>query len=536
MMTMTGQDNQPAYQTTTTAGMMVAPPGPAPLELVPVGTTMTMAAAPAAMTMMMTTEGTAAARMTTTAVTTDQPRWKLGLRLRLLGWALSLLAVASIASVVVIRQVLVNQLENRVATDMRQEVSEFRRLVDAWSPGTGRPPGDDLRAIADSYLTRNEMSTGESVLVFVEGQFYQGTSTPGELGLPAAQVAEWTTLTTSRQGQIDDHQQGPAHWLVTPVSWDGQTYGQFVVTGFTAGQYADIEHAVQLMGLSCLLVIVVVAAGGYLAMGRALRPLRNVTEAAQVISETDLARRISVTGTDEVAVLSRTFNTMLGRLERAFQTQQAFLSDAGHELRTPITIVRGHLEVMGDDPLERAETIALVTDELDRMNRMVNDLLMLARAEQPDFLQPAPADAAALMDDVFVKASALGNRDWRLNLSGPAWVWADRQRLTQAVMQLAQNAVQFTAEHGRIELAVAVTGQEVQLSVTDDGIGVEPQDRDRIFGRFARAAHRTEGTGLGLAIVAAIAQAHNGRVELESVPGGGSTFTITLPRDGGEPK
>ncbi|MGX7672668.1 sensor histidine kinase [Plantactinospora sp. DSM 117369] len=318
---------------------------------------------------------------------------------------------------------------------------------------------------------------------------------------------------------------------------DGAVRGQVVVLEFGAERRAEIDRAVRLMALACLLVIVVVAAGGYLAMGRALRPLRTVTETARTIEETDLSRRIEVTGTDEVADLAHTFNGMLGRLHRAFAAQQAFVSDAGHELRTPITIVRGHLELMGDDPDERAETVALITDELDRMNRMVNDLLMLARAEQPDFLHPEQVEVAMMLHDVYAKAVALGDRDWRLGELAETAVWADRQRLTQALMQLAQNAVQFTDVGDTIELSAraGTPGQpgRVLLSVRDTGIGIEPEDRERIFARFARAAHaprrHAEGSGLGLAIVAAIAEAHRGTVAVDSVPGAGSTFTLVLP-------
>ena len=319
---------------------------------------------------------------------------------------------------------------------------------------------------------------------------------------------------------------------------DGAVRGQVVVVEFGAERRADIDRAVRLMALACLLVIVVVAAGGYLAMGRALRPLRTVTETARTIEETDLSRRIEVTGTDEVADLAHTFNGMLGRLHRAFAAQQAFVSDAGHELRTPITIVRGHLELMGDDPADRAETIALVTDELDRMNRMVNDLLMLAKAEQPDFLHPDHVEVDLMMHDVYAKAVALGDRDWRIGTIDEVTVWADRQRLTQALMQLAQNAVQFTSPGDTIELSArrehpgqAEPGR-VLLAVRDTGVGIEPEDRERIFARFARADHaraRAEGAGLGLAIVAAIAEAHRGTVAVDSIPGAGSTFTLVLP-------
>ncbi|MFD0969019.1 sensor histidine kinase [Plantactinospora endophytica] len=484
--------------------------------------------------------------MTTTEATrettTESPvrRWRpaLGLRLRLLGWALALLAIASLASVVVIRQVLLNQLENRIAADMRQEVTEFRRLVGGRDPASGQPFGTDLRAIADTYLLRNEPQAGELVLVFVDGTFHRATANPpyDPSGDPDL-LRRWTGLTDSTYGRIADSPAGSARWLAVPVVIDGAVRGQVVVLEFGAERRAEIDRAVRLMTLACLLVIVVVAAGGYLAMGRALRPLRTVTETARTIEETDLSRRIAVTGTDEVADLAHTFNGMLGRLHRAFAAQQAFVSDAGHELRTPITIVRGHLELMGDDPDERAETVALITDELDRMNRMVNDLLMLARAEQPDFLHPERVEVAMMMHDVYAKAVALGDRDWRLGDLDDTAVWADRQRLTQALMQLAQNAVQFTEVGDTIELSARseTPGQpgRVLLAVRDTGVGIEPEDRERIFARFARAEHaprrHAEGAGLGLAIVAAIAEAHRGTVAVDSVPGAGSTFTLVLP-------
>jgi signal transduction histidine kinase len=456
-----------------------------------------------------------------------------GLRPRLLGWALVLLALASLSSVLVIRQVLLNQLENRITTDLRQEATEFRLLASGNNPGTGEPFGSDLAAIAETYLLRNEPQTGEAVLLFIDGRFYGATpEPPADLTTDAGLVRHWTGLTTSTYGRVDDTPAGSARWLAVPVSLDGAVRGHVVIAEFGAERRAEVDRAVWLMAVSCLLVIVVVAAGGYLGMGRALRPLRRVTEAARDIEEADLSRRIPVTGSDEVAALGHTFNGMLARLERGFAAQQAFLSDAGHELRTPITIIRGHLELMGDDPVEQRETVALVTDELDRMNRMVDDLLMLARAEQPDFLTLAPVDADAVLREVFAKATALGDRDWRLGAVEPVPVLADRQRLTQALMQLAQNAVQFTNEGDRIEFSAHRSGDRVLLAVADAGIGIEPADRQRIFERFARTdagRRRAEGAGLGLAIVAAIASAHRGSVAVDSVPGAGSTFTIVLP-------
>jgi signal transduction histidine kinase len=457
----------------------------------------------------------------------------LGLRLRLLGWALLLLTVASLTSIVTIRQVLLNQLENRITADLKQEVTEFGLLADGLDPATGEPFGSDVARIADTYLVRNEPHAGESVLILVDGQVYGASPDPPfDLSTDVTLVERWASVSGGRWGEVGDTPAGPARWLAVPVVIDDTVRGHIVVAQFMGVSRAEIDRAVQVMALACLLVIVVVAAGGYLAMGRALRPLRAVTETAQAIEETDLSRRIEVTGSDEVARLARTFNAMVGRLERAFAAQQAFLSDVGHELRTPITIVRGHLELLGDDPAERRETVALVVDELDRMSRMVNDLLMLARAERPDFLRLAQVDVGAMMVDVYAKATALGARDWQLGTVDAVRVRADRQRLEQALMQLVQNAVQFTAEGDRIGLSARTGDGQLQLAVHDTGIGIDPADREQIFERFGRAEPgraRAEGAGLGLAIVAAIAGAHRGRVDVAGAPGAGATFSLVIP-------
>jgi two-component system, OmpR family, sensor kinase len=288
------------------------------------------------------------------------------------------------------------------------------------------------------------------------------------------------------------------------------------------------------VGLAMLLVGSVLA---WLLADRVLRPVKTVTDTARSISGGDLSRRIPVSGHDEIGVLAETFNDMLARLEAVFERQQRFVDDAGHELRTPITIVRGHLELLEDDPDERRETLALVMDELDRMARIVNDLLTLAKWEQPDFLATSTVDLGALVDDVLAKSAALGDRAWRLDGRADVAIVADRQRLTQALMQLAQNAVQHTRGGDEIALGAFASDQEVRLWVRDTGPGVPFEEQQRVFDRFYRAGEprRSEGAGLGLSIVQAIAGAHGGRLDLSSVPGSGATFTIVLPRHRFEP-
>ncbi|WP_249044438.1 sensor histidine kinase, partial [Crossiella equi] len=203
-----------------------------------------------------------------------------------------------------------------------------------------------------------------------------------------------------------------------------------------------------------------------------------------------------------------------------------------HELRTPITIVSGHLELMGDDPQERAEVVRLCTDELDRMNRIVQDLLLLAKAERPDFLHLDTVSLPELTSDIDANVRQLANRRWVLEAMAEGEARLDPQRVTQAVVQLAQNAVQHTAEGAEIRLGSSRYDGRVSFWVTDSGPGVAPEEQEAIFERFARGAGgRTDrsGAGLGLAIVKAIAEAHHGVVRVVSEPGSGATFGIELP-------
>jgi signal transduction histidine kinase len=260
-----------------------------------------------------------------------------------------------------------------------------------------------------------------------------------------------------------------------------------------------------------------------------------VAATAQGITETDLSGRIPVAGRppDELTGLAVAVNAMLDRVETGVAAQRRFLDDAGHELRTPITIVRGHLDVLDPaDPDDVRETLALVDDELERMNRMVAELLLLARAEQPAFVRPQPVDVAELTAEVFRNVTRLGDRDWRLAGTAEGDLLLDPQRLTQAVVALADNAVAHTGPGDRVEVGSRRDGDRLLVWVADAGPGIAEADQERVFERFARGSsggRRSEGAGLGLSIVRAIATAHGGDVELRSRPGEGARLTLVLP-------
>jgi two-component system, OmpR family, sensor kinase len=222
-------------------------------------------------------------------------------------------------------------------------------------------------------------------------------------------------------------------------------------------------------------------------------------------------------------------NTAVGLTRR----EREFIGDTGHELRDPLTICRGYLELLGDDPEERRRTIALVLDELDRMARTVDQLQLLAEAEEPDFLQPEPIDLGPFAHELTTKASAIASRRWTVEHVADGELLADPRRMIEAVMNLAHNAVQHTDPDDTIAIGTSLSEDEARVWVRDTGTGIPVADQARIFDRFTRggnADRRHRGGGLGLAVVRAIAEAHGGRVDLESRLGQGSSFTIVLPR------
>ncbi|WP_221643738.1 MULTISPECIES: cell wall metabolism sensor histidine kinase WalK [unclassified Nostoc] len=468
------------------------------------------------------------------AQTNQSPKWYrlfFGVRTRILVCYVLLMAFSAVVSIAVIRQVLFVRLQQRIEKSLEQEIDEFRLLTQTSNPQKSQLSEDEIASIFKIYLNRNIPDDDEFMITLINGQYYKSSprALPSYLKNDSYPINYWAEMTMPQYGHITTRK----HTIIyraEPIT-RGDTHGVFVVAQSPAGEYHEIDEAVMVIIEVSFLVLGVASLLGWVVVGRLLIPLRLLTETARSISESDWKRSIPVTGSDEIAELTITFNEMLERLQAAFATQRDFINDAGHELRTPITIIRGHLELLGDDPQERQETIELVTDELDRMSRFVNDLLLLAKAEQPNFLNLKTVEIGLLTEELYAKAKALAERDWRLEAIASGLIVADRQRLTQAIMNLAQNATQHTNDGSMIALGSLITNGKVRFWVRDTGAGIAPSDQKRIFQRFARGCcgRRSEGAGLGLAIVQAIAEAHGGKIELFSRPLGGSTFTLVIP-------
>ncbi len=475
------------------------------------------------------------------------PRWQRFFgeaRTRILICYILLMAFFVSVSIPAIRQRLFTLVQKRVEEELSEEVTEFKemlaqeyyakngaieqRLKEKYGSVETDLHRNKLTAMFDVYLSRKLTEDDTFLIAIVEGKFYKSSSKalPKQLQPDSDLVKGWTQLSQFDRGEqkVSDSKVGSILYITEPVKIQGQTLGVFVVAHLTAGERQEALEAFKVVIEVTLVVLILAILPAWIAAGKLLAPLRALTATARTIEESDLSQRLVVEGQGEIAELANTFNEMMDRLEEAFATQRNFINDAGHELRTPITIVRGHLELMGDDPDEQAETMALVMDELDRMSRFVDDLVVLAKAEQSDFLQLETVDIGALTEELFAKAKALGNRNWQLDAVGKGRIVADRQRITQAMMNLAQNGVQHTASDDSIAIGSAITGNKVRFWVRDTGEGITLIDQQRIFERFARAANsrrRSEGAGLGLSIVKAIAEAHGGQVYVNSQLGTG---------------
>lgn len=498
--------------------------------------------------------------VTLTGRDTASPSWirdvrrKLAsIRLRVVAGYVVLLAVALVVAVVVTRQFQHARLDREIQRELAQEVEELRVLAAAGiDPVTGQPLGDDVVRLFDTFLERNVPSDNEAFYTVVDGRAYKTSfNAPPDLFSDRQLVSSWTSAVTPTRTTVDTAV-GEVRSLAVPLLTDasnvdatsadavgpeGTVVGVFIVAFFPDDAQAEVDQVIRMAALIGLGVLAISSAVAWSLAGRVLSPVRELTRTARRITQSDLSARIPVVGHDELAELGDTFNDMVGRLDEGFRGQRRFLDDVAHELRTPITIARGHLEVLGDDPAERAETVEIVTDELDRMSRYVTELLLLAKAEQPDFLVVRPVDVGELATHALTRVAALAPRRWVLDASPPIGtvaILADADRLGQVLANLAANAVQHTSDGDEIGLGIAVDADEARLWVRDTGRGVDPSLAESLFDRYSRGATsrstRPEGTGIGLSIVDAIARAHGGAVAVASRPGAGATFTVTIPR------
>jgi signal transduction histidine kinase len=395
-----------------------------------------------------------------------------------------------------------------------------------------------------AVIQRTQFTTGEGAVAFVDGQLWWTAPTSVTLRPEDDEdfleaMAPLTTLDTTSSGAFANRGYD-LRFIVVPVHYDDGEVGALVKVHDMRVELAPFRALMLSYILTGVGVLMLIGLIIWSLVGRLLAPVAALRKTAASISEADLTQRVPIRGHDELAQLSITVNDMLDRVESAVSSQQELLDDVGHELRTPLTIMRGNLEVMDiHDTEDIVSTKKLVIEEIDRMHRMVEDILTIANTNQVDFIQNEPVDILVLTDATFQKASALGDRHWKLDEMADGEVTLDPQRTTQAWLQLVTNAVQYSAVGSEIGIGSRISDGQLHLWVRDQGVGIAPNEINDIMQRHTRGTSGLRfhvgndshpgGAGLGLDIVNSIARAQGGSVEVVSQLRVGSTFTIVLP-------
>ena len=335
----------------------------------------------------------------------------------------------------------------------------------------------------------------------------------------------------------------PIRVLILPVLEGGQVTSLVQVGISMENLYHTRRRFVLIMTALFPLGLLLAGGGGWLLARRALLPVDHMTRAANRISGEHLEERLLVTGAgDELDRLARTLNEMLERLDDSFRQVRQFSADASHELQTPLTILKGEIEVALRAPRTPEEYQGVMVsslEEIERISHLVEGLLLLARADSGVLkLDLQAVDLHRLLAEV--KAQMQRRADdhgvsLRLGALTPVTICGDKEQLPRLLINLIDNAIKYTPAGGQVTLALHRNGSQAMIDVADNGIGLTPDEQERIFTRFYRAAPARSqgggGAGLGLCISQSIAQAHGGTIQVHSRPGRGSTFTAVLPAE-----
>lgn len=471
----------------------------------------------------------------------------LRLRLTLTYGLLLVLVVAAFGSVLFFSMSQALQQE----MDRRLEVRAGQVQLALWH---GAPPAS-LDAISSSTLDLSPLGIQSAQSLYVQIVAPDGVVRARSTGLQAAALpVERLSFQDALSGRraFNDVVVGgnhPVRILSVPIAVGGSIVGEPIAVGrsivgvLQVGQSQEpLRQTMEDLGILLLVLggaaVAVAVLFGWAVARSALLPLKTMAQrAADIAAQGEFRNRVGpVAQRDEIGQLAMTVDHLLETVEQMFRKHQEFVADTSHELRNPLLAVRANLELLprAGDAEAQAECLAEAAEQVERMSRLVNDLLLLARSEAGEMIQRRPFSLRPLVDRVVQAARhGAGERRVEVGPGGSPDVYADEGRVSEMLANLVDNAIRHTGRDGAIEVAIGREAEWALIKVTDDGEGISLEALPHIFERFYRAAgsasSATGGTGLGLAIVKHLAEAHGGRVTVTTELGKGSCFTLWLP-------
>ena len=466
-----------------------------------------------------------------------------GLRARLTVSIAAILVIAIGLTFLVIYRGTGSTLRSSVDRELREEIGAFA------SQGLGRARGADaLAAAGRRYAASQAFGSSARLLILKLRDGRIATNDPELLGLSHdldredAQTQDRERLETKRLlaapigfSTISLEDIGAVRVISRPVERAGRQAGVIRVGEPLAPVEQAQDGVAKAFFLAGSLTLLGALAAGYFVATRTADPLRRMARTAAAIDAGDLSHRIGASGpSEEIRTLSESFDHMLDRLDDAFARQREFVSDASHELRTPLTVIRGQLQVLARSDKVTAEDVrrveALVSTEVDRMQRLVDDLLLLARTEEGGRLERKPVEVSRFLREQLESMQPIADRRIALGPVADGVVPADPDALAQAIRNLVRNAVEHTCSGGSVRLSAEARGARIEFAVEDDGPGIPAAQRRRVFERFHRVRPAAGGgSGLGLAIARAIVEAHGGEIWADETAGGGARVAFELP-------
>ena len=457
-------------------------------------------------------------------------------RLQLTAWYLLLFTLLFTVFSVFLYEVLSKALYKRLDETLASEVST--------AAGLYRGEMTELKgdAAAAAQEAMSEMTIRGVLVAVFEGDKLLAANSPLKSNELVAIAAEAGSGDKSEvHATLPRYGKHGVRAVARRFDFDGRHYVLLAVESLHSIK-SELAVVRRVLYLALPLVVLIAGIGGFFLATRNLAPVRWMADQARNITDKNLNSRLDIgAANEELTVLADSFNELLSRLDRSFETMRRFVADASHELRTPIAVIRGEADVALDHdrgPAEYKESLAIIQDEARRLTRLIDDLLNLARADaghvnlrvEEFYLNDLLAECCRFVQ---AKASA---KHIHLECRCPEDVTfrGDQELLRRLVLNLLENAIRYTPDGGKIQVQLEEAGGELRIQVADTGIGISPEAAPHVFERFYRGdqarSRQNGGFGLGLSIVKWIAESHNGTVQLRSQPGIGSTFTVLLHR------